>query len=385
MARLAKAEDRHAVSTLELFFDLVFVFAITQVTALIADDPTGGGVLRGVLLLALVYWSWVAYSWLGTSARVDDTAATVTMLGAMAAMFVVAVLLPVWFGGGVWAVAAALAYAAVRVMHIVAFYVLGSGSPELRKATARLGVTVAIAAALLLAGAIVGGGWQLLLVLAAVLIDPVGAFLGGGEGWYLSADHFAERHGLIIIIALGESLIALGLAVSGAAPTAALLVLVLVGALLAALVYVLYFRRTAPWLLAALEQRTGAEQARMGRDVFSYGHFVLIAGIVALALALKKATGAVAKYGLTGDVYGIAGPALVAAAVLIVGGVVLLRLRAGVGVPATVVAGLLVAMVGGAMAAVLPLSAVLVVFAAGLALAAVPRRGSTVHGEAAVQ
>lgn len=385
MASLAKAEDRHAVSTLELFFDLVFVFAITQVTALVAADPTAAGVLRGVLLLALVYWSWVAYSWLGTSARVDDTAATVTMLGAMAAMFVVAVLLPLWFGGGVWAVAAALAYAAVRVMHLVAFYVLGSDSPELRKATARLGVTVAIASALLIAGAIVGETVQLVLVLAAVLIDPVGAFLGRGEGWYLSADHFAERHGLIIIIALGESLIALGLAVSGAAPTAELVVLALVGALLASLVYVLYFRRTAPGLLAALEERSGAGQARMGRDVFSYGHFLLIAGIVALALALKKATGTVAEYGLMGDLYGIAGPALVAAAVLIVGGVVLLRLRAGTGVPATVVAGLLVAMVGGGMAAVLPLSAALVVFAAGLALAAVPWRGSTVHGAAAVQ
>jgi low temperature requirement protein LtrA len=382
MATVTKADERHAVSTLELFFDLVFVFAITQVTAIIAADPTAVGVLRGVLLLALVYWSWVAYSWLGTSARVDDRGTTVAMLVAMAAMFVVATLLPTWFDGGAWAVAGAVAYAAVRAVHLVMFYLLGADSPALRRATGRLAASVSAAAVLLLAGAVIGGGWQLVLVCAAVLIDPLGVFLGRAEGWYLSAEHFAERHGLIIIIALGESLIALGLAVSGVEPTAALFVLVLVGALLASLVYVLYFRRTAPGLLAALERRTGVAQAKLGRDVFSYGHFLLIAGIVALALALKKATGAVEKYGLTGDVYGIAVPALVAAAALIIGGMVLLRLRAGVGVPTTLIAGLLVALAGGGLAVVVPLSVALAIFALGLVVAALPQRGASHPGEA---
>ncbi|MCB0914594.1 MAG: low temperature requirement protein A [Actinobacteria bacterium] len=375
MATVARAEERHNVSTLELFFDLVFVFAITQVTALLAADPTLGGVLRGVLLLALVYWSWVAYSWLGTSARVDDRTTTAAMLGAMAAMFVAAVLLPQWFSGGGLAVAAALAYAAVRVMHLLMFLLLGSGSPGLRAATLRLAGSVLVSVVLLLVGAVVGGSWQLVFVFAAVLIDPIGAFLGKGEGWYLSAEHFAERHGLIMIIALGESLIALGLAVSGYGPTVALIGLSVFGALLASLVYALYFRRTAAPLLEALDAVVGAAQARFGRDVYSYGHFPLIAGVVALALVLKKSASAVAKDGWWAELSGIAPGALLAAALLIVGGVLLLRVRAGVGVRGQLAAGLVLASAGGVAAWFTPAAMALIIFAAGLATAiGVPAR-----------
>lgn len=375
MSPLARAESEHQVSTLELFFDLVFVFAITQVTAFIADDPTASGAFKGILLLSLIYFSWVAYSWLGTSARVDDTAPTVALLGAMAAMFVVAILVPSWFAGGRWAVVAVACYLAVRAMHLVLFRLLAADSPELRAATMRLGLSTAVAGVLLVAGAIVGGTPEVVLVALAVLIDPIGAFVGGGRGWYLAADHFAERHGLIIIIAIGESLIALGLAVSGKSPTVGLLALAGIGVVLASLVYVLYFRRTSPGLFAALESRSGAEQARFGRDVYSYGHLVLIAGIIALALALKKAAALTAEEGLTGHLHGIAGPAFAASGLLIIGGIMLLRLRAGTGITPWLTLGLVLVVAAGALAPALPLIGVLAVASAGFAFAALPQVG----------
>ena len=265
MSRLVRADAEHSVSTLELFFDLVFVFAITQVTAFVAADPTGYGALQGLLLLCLVYFSWVAYSWLGTSARVDDRAPTAALFGAMAAMFVVAVLMPAWFTGGVWAIVATGSYIAVRALHIVLFRLLGADSPELRKATMQLAASAGVASALLLVGAIVGGTAAVVFVALAVIIDPIGAFTGGGRGWYLAADHFAERHGLIIIIAIGESLIAVGLAIAGTPPTAGSIALGLIGVVCAALLYVLYFRRAADGMLAALAAVLAIAAVEIGR------------------------------------------------------------------------------------------------------------------------
>ena len=126
------------------------------------------------------------------------------------------------------------------------------------------------------------------LVLLAVVIDPIGAFVGGGRGWFLSVGHFVERHGLIVIIAIGESLIALGLAASAKVPTAGVMALVVMGALLASLVYLLYFRRVAPALEAALERDTGLSQVRMARDVYSYGHLLVIGGIVAMGAVAAR-------------------------------------------------------------------------------------------------
>ena len=191
---------------------------------------------------------------------------------------------------------------------------------------------MALAGALLLAGALVGGNAQVVLVLLAVVIDPIGAFVGGGRGWFLSVGHFVERHGLIvIIIAIGESLIALGLAASAKVPTAGVMALVVMGALLASLVYLLYFRRVAPALEAALGRDTGLSQVRMARDVYSYGHLLVIGGIVAMALWLKKSAAAIAEDGLDAHLHGLAAPSLAVAGVLLVGGLGLLLVRAGCG------------------------------------------------------
>ncbi|MFI0433770.1 MAG: low temperature requirement protein A, partial [Candidatus Nanopelagicales bacterium] len=250
-----------------------------------------------------------------------------------------------------------------------------AGSPELRKATTRLALSTAAAAVLLLVAAVVGGTPGLVLVLLAVAIDPIGAFVGGGRGWYLSADHFAERHGLIIIIAIGESLIAVGLAVAEKPPSSSLIGLGLVGVACASLLYILYFRRAAEGLLDALSARSGAAQARLGRDAFSYGHLLLIAGIISLALTLKKSAAGVSADGLGAHLHGIAGPALALAGLLIIGGMAIIRLRCGLGAPAWLWAGMAMVIAAGAAASMLPLGAVLAIAVAGFACAALPRGG----------
>lgn len=362
--------ERHSVSTLELFFDLVFVFAITQVTAYIAGEPTAAGMVRGLLLLGLVYWSWVSYSWLGTSVRVDRGRMAVNVLLAMAAMFCVAVLIPQWFSGGAWALAAVAAYIAVRGMHIALYLLTGRNSPELFRAASSLGVSVAIAAALLVAGALVGGTAQVVLVLSAVLIDPAGALVGGGKGWLLDSGHFSERHALIVIIALGESLVALGAAASGVSPSIELVVLCLIGALLASLLYFAYFRRTAPVLEQGLADRTGAAAARYARDTYSFLHSFIVGGIVLLALALKKAVATVSEEGLLGHLHGIAPASLLLGAGAVVAALILIRLRSHAPVPTLLWLGLLLAVAAGAAAPWLPLLAVLALVALAFLCAA---------------
>lgn len=382
MAKTVSAKVGNSVSTLELFFDLVFVFAITQVTAFIAADLTWSGLLKGLLVLALVYWSWIAYSWLGTAVDVDQPAAATYLLTAMGAMFIVAVLIPQWYSGTVWAAVAAVAYAAVRFLHIGVFVSLGKNSPELRNAALRLGVTVAISSLLVITGAAIGGNWQVGLVTAAVIIDPLGVFFGKADGWYLSPHHFAERHGLIMIIALGESLIAVGLAVSAEPLTASLIVVCLFGVTLAALVYVFYFRRNAPTLLERLALSTGAAQPKMGRDVFSYGHFALIAGIVLLALALKKTVLAVADYDLSGHVYPITAAALTISMALVIGGIGLIRLRAGAAVGWPLWLALLIAMAAAALSATVPTLLCLLVIGAAVVWASTTRALPSTQTEA---
>ncbi len=366
----ALVAERHSVSTLELFFDLVFVFAITQVTAYIAGEPTAGGLIRGLLLLGLVYWSWVAYSWLGTGVRVDRGRMSVSLLMAMAAMFCVAVLIPQWFVGGAWAVAAVAAYVAVRGMHIALYLLTGKNQPEMRRAATSLGISVAIAAALLLAGAVIGGTAQVVLVLLAVVIDPAGAVVGGGRGWLLDGTHFAERHGLIVIIALGESLVALGVAASGVSPSVQIIVLCLLGALLASLLYFSYFRRTQPVLEHGLEVRSGAAAARYARDAFSFLHSLTVGGIVLVALALKKAAGTVADEGLLGHLHGIAPAALLLGAGSVVLSFVLMRLRTHAPVPPLLWLSLVLAIVAGLSALWLPVLAVMALLALAFLCAA---------------
>jgi low temperature requirement protein LtrA len=284
------AEER--VTPLELFFDLIFVFAITQVTGLIVDDPTWAGLVRGLLVLGVLWWAWAAYAWLTNTINPEEGAVRIAMFAAMGAMLVASVAVPDVFGDDAFIFACA--YAFVRIAHLVLYAIAGRGDRDLLEAVARLGVGTAIGVGLLFVAAGLDGRLQVAVWALALTFDLLGAYVGGGKGWRLSAGHFAERHGLIVIIALGETIVALGLAAShelGPGRVAA----GLLGFGVAAAMWWLYFDVVAIVAERKLRELTGNAQLAMARDSYSYLHLPMVAGIILFAVGVKKTLGDVGE------------------------------------------------------------------------------------------
>jgi low temperature requirement protein LtrA len=281
------------VTPIELFFDLVFVFAITQVTALMAHDVSAHGVLRGLLVLALLWWCWVGYAWLGNVVRADEGVGRVAMFAAMAAMFILALSVPEAFddlpGGLDGPVVLALAYLAVRFVHLMIFWLASAHDPGLRRQVIRFAPSVVGGTALLLVASQLDGRAQTVVWVAALVADYVGTILGGASGWRLySAAHFAERHGLIVIIALGESIVAIGVGVGHLPISTPAIVASVLGLALAGCLWWSYFDVVSLIAERALRRLDGEARARLARDAYSYLHLPMIAGIVLLALGLKQ-------------------------------------------------------------------------------------------------
>ena len=217
-AHLRSTDDNHRVTSLELLFDLVFVYAITNVTGLMEHDIGGATVLEGVIILAVVWFGWCAYTWLGNQAQADEGLLRVAMVVAMGGMFFVAISIPHAFeDDGNAAVVLAAAYAVVRLTHLGVYLIAAGDDAELRSVIlGMLGVAM-VMLVLLFTGAVIGGTGQRWWWLAAVAIDQLGVYVVRSTRWRLnSASHFAERFGLIIIIAIGESIVAVGVATSSA-------------------------------------------------------------------------------------------------------------------------------------------------------------------------
>ncbi|HZB24383.1 MAG TPA: low temperature requirement protein A, partial [Gaiellaceae bacterium] len=195
-------EDDHRVTPLELFFDLVFVFAITQVTTYFADHLSWHGFAEGMLVLAALWWAWAAYAWLTNTVDADEGWTRIAMLAAMAAMLIVSLAVPQAFDAD--AVIFGVAYFAVRVAHIVLYGISVKDDADLKGALLRMTPTSLLAPlAIVLAGVFLDGDERMIVWAAALLLDYLGVLVGGGRGWRVSAEHFAERHALIVIIALG--------------------------------------------------------------------------------------------------------------------------------------------------------------------------------------
>jgi low temperature requirement protein LtrA len=272
---------------LELFFDLVFVLALTQCTALMADEPTWTGLAKGLLVLGVVWWAWVGYAWLTSVVEPEETLVRLTIFGAMAAMLVVALAIPQAFGD--WALLFAIAYAAVRLAQIGLFALASGEDPQLRRSLL-IGLTwsTLLAAGLLVAAAFADGALQGALWVLALAIDLAGSLLFGVEGWRLAPGHFAERHGLIVIIALGESIVAIGIGAEFGLD-AGVVAAAVVGIAIAAALWWLYFDVVALVAERRLSRAApGREQNAIARDSYSYLHLGMVAGIVLLALGLKK-------------------------------------------------------------------------------------------------
>jgi low temperature requirement protein LtrA len=277
------------VSPLELFFDLVFVFAITQVTALMAADPTWSGLARGLLVLTAVWWGWAAYAWLTNEVDPDLPAVRIATFAAMIAMLIASLALPEAFGDH--ALLFALAYLAIRVLHI-ALFVAGTEHVEVRQAARTLAPPAITVPAVLIVAAFLDSPAQELVWLAVVVADLITGGIRGIEGFRLSPGHFVERHGLIVIIALGESIVAIGVGAEGAELDAGELAAAALGVIVAAALWWTYFDRIAPLAERSLESLpAGRERNVLARDSFSYLHLAMVAGIVLLALGVKKTLG----------------------------------------------------------------------------------------------
>jgi low temperature requirement protein LtrA len=285
--------DEHQVTPLELFFDLTFVFAVTQVTTLLAEDPTSGGVLRGMLVLAALWWAWSAYAWLTSAMDVDEGGIRLAMLASMGAMLVVALAVPGAFGDD--AVLFGVAYLLVRLLHLVLSAIVGRDDPDRRGALLRFAPTAIFGASLLVFAGFLEGRERIAVWLVALAVDYLGpAVIGVGRGWRVAPEHFAERYGLIILIALGESIIAIGVGAGFELDTgvivAAALAIVVVSAL-----WWLYFDVAAIFARTRLMQAKGVELHRLALHAYSYLHLPMVAGIVLFALGLKTTLGHVGE------------------------------------------------------------------------------------------
>jgi low temperature requirement protein LtrA len=285
----AARREGERVTPLELFFDLVFVLAITQCTALMAHDQTWSGLAQGLLVLGVVWWAWVGYAWLTSVIDPEAEAVRFAIFVAMAALLLVAIAVPEAFGS--LALTFALAFGVFRCAHIVLFWLAGADDQDLRRSVLGLAISTAIAVGILALASLFDGLAQGSLWALALFLDMAGPYFFGSEGWKLIPHHFAERHGLIVIIALGESIVAIGVGASGVLSlgigTAAVL-----GVALAAALWWTYFDVVA--LISARrldEAEAGKVQNELARDSYSYIHLLLVAGIVLGALGLKVTIG----------------------------------------------------------------------------------------------
>src|ERR687896_722520 len=300
-------DNEHKVTPLELFFDLVFVFAMTQVTSRLADDATWGGVLRGMLVLAALWWAWATYAWLTSAMDVDEGGVRLTMLAATGAMLFVALAVPGAFGDD--AVLFGAAYLFVRVLHLVLSAIVARDDPDRRGALLRFAPTAIFGALLLVLAGFLEGDERIVVWVIALAIDYLGpVVVGVGGGWRVAPEHFAERHGLIILIALGESIIAIGVG-AGFELVTGVIVGAALGIVVVSALWWLYFDVAAIFARRRLMQATGLELHRLALHSYSYLHLPMVAGIVLFALGLKTTLGHVGEELETVPAVGLCGGA----------------------------------------------------------------------------
>ena len=282
----ARGEGEERVTPLELFFDLIFVFALTQVTGLVSASPTWQGLAQGVLVLGMLWWAWAAYAWLTNTLDPEDGTVRLAMFGAMGAMFIASLAVPHVFADD--ALLFALAYAFVRLAHLTLYALAGRDNKDLLGAIGRLAVGSVAGIVLLYVAAAVDGWLQIAIWAVALVTDLLGAYIRGGRGWTLSPGHFAERHALVLIIALGESIVALGVGAAEAELTLGVLAAAILGLAIACALWWAYFDVVAIVAERKLKETTGRAQLTMARDSYSYLHLPMVAGIVLFAVGVKK-------------------------------------------------------------------------------------------------
>lgn len=273
--------DDQRVTFIELFFDLVFVFCVTQIATLIHHHVDGHTALTAVLVFWLVWWAWTQYTWALNAANTEHPRVQIATLVATAIAFLLAVGIPT--ATSTAALPFAVAYVALRGLGLVIYYWVAWGDPQQRRAVRIFGLFSIGGMAAVLIGGFSGGSAPYVWWAIAIVLDLMAAGVGGQlDGWNLHPEHFAERHGLIVIIALGETLI---VAASGliAAPTPLGMLTGLLAVAVAGALWWNYFRFGRQTFEHALAACTGSARSRMARDAFSVLHFPMLCGIIAMA------------------------------------------------------------------------------------------------------
>jgi low temperature requirement protein LtrA len=287
-------EHEHSVTPRELFFDLVFVFAFTQVTTLLADDPTFAGIGRGVLVLGALWWPWTAYAWLTNTVDPEEGFVGAALLVALIAMFLAALVVPGVFGDD--GVLFGAAFLVVVAMHVALYALAARGDRDLLSAVLRLAPWTLLGGTLILvAGFRFAGGARTWLWVAALACTYIGAGLSGSTGWRVFPSHLAERYGLVIIIALGEAFVAIGIGATGIGIGLGEVVAAILGLLVATSFWLAYFDFFSIRGERTLAELEGTERVALARDVYAYAHLPMIVGIVLFAFAMKTIVGHVGE------------------------------------------------------------------------------------------
>jgi low temperature requirement protein LtrA len=276
-----------SVTFVELFFDLVFVFCVTQVAALLHDQVALRSLASAFLVFWLVWWAWTQFTWALNAANTDHPRVQAITLLATAVAFLMAVGIsratgtaPLWF---------ALPYVAVRTIGLLLYYWVAWGDSLQRRAVRIFGLFSVGGLAAVLIGAVLGGGAQYGWWAFAILLDLIAAAIGGQlEGWKLNPEHFVERHGLIVIIALGETLIVAAAGLIAVQRASASIGIAILAVAVTCGLWWSYFRHVRPALEHALSSREGSDRSRMARDAFSVIHFPMLCGVIAMAVATEQ-------------------------------------------------------------------------------------------------
>jgi low temperature requirement protein LtrA len=280
-------EDEVRVSTVELFFDLVFVFTITQLTALLASAPTGESLGQIVLMLVVIWWMYAAFAWLTNAVPPDRASRRLPLLAGMACFFIISLVIPTAFSGD--GVVFACAYLAVVLIHAALYTQSATWSAASVWQFARMNL---LGALLILAGTIVGGGWEYVLWALAIPLMAVTPLLITSEPGWIRPSHFVERHGLVVIVALGESVVAVGIGASGLEVSGELLAVAVLGLALAGELFWTYFGGDETEAERALAGTEPTRRAFLNvNGAYYWAHILVLLGIVASAAALERAIG----------------------------------------------------------------------------------------------
>jgi low temperature requirement protein LtrA len=312
---LAAAEERHA-NNLELFLDLVFVFAVTQLAVLIGEHVTLAGTLKGVLVAFLVWWQWSQFTWVGAALDLQrHVVSRALVLCAVPVTLVMTIAVPSAFGNG--ALWFAWAYFGVQVLVLGMQGAFTITSPEHRRAFLRYSTLALLSPAVVVLGAYLQGDARVIAWSIAAALDIFAAIRAGGD-WSINPTHFAERHALFIIIALGEVVVAAGATAFDLSHdhglTGELVVAVVVAVGVACLLWWSYFAYVPEVGERALAQATPRDRGALARDFFTLGHFPLVVGIVLYSVVVEHLLGhpsqplaAADRWLLTASVVGFTG------------------------------------------------------------------------------